>query len=124
MKIVNLTLLVLGSLGCQVESLDFYDSHVASLSVDELNEVKRIITIATGSTSPIIANTAFASSHILVLEHAVANTPKGRLATGRTITKPETFHLLGNGKQCVLLRVKTEQRYSLTFNCDMQEPNR
>jgi hypothetical protein len=122
MKIVTLALLMLASLGCQVESPDFHYSHVKRLSVDELTEVKRVITTATGSPSPTIAETAFASSHILVLQHAVANTPKGRLATGRTMTKPETFHLLGNGKQCTLLRVKTGQRYPLTFNCVVQSP--
>ena len=122
MKIVILSILMHLALGCQAKPLDFNHALIERLSIEELNEVKNVIATATGSTSPLITDTAFTDSHILVLEHAVANTPKGRIATGRTMGKPETFHLLSNGKQCALLRVTSGQRYPLTFKCDLKSP--
>ena len=122
MKPSILVLAILLSLGCQANGTEFHHALLPQLSTDQVQELQKVISTATGSTTPRISRTAFADRHVLVLEHVVANTPKGRLATGRTMTMPETFHLLSNGKQCVLLRVSTEQRYPLTFSCDAQSP--
>jgi len=120
MKPAMFVMPILLSLGCQANSMEYQPALAPQLSTDQVYEIQQIISAATGSPIPRISSTVFADRHILVLEHAVANTPKGRLATGRTMTKPETFHLLGNGKQCALLRISTGQRYPLTFNCDVQ----
>ena len=122
MRSIIFSVVFLLSLGCQAKAPVFQHAVVPELSTEALSELQTIIGIATGSPKPLITRTAFASTHILVLEHAIATTPKGRIATGRTVTRPEVFHLLGNGRQCVLQRVNSGQRYPLTFKCVVRKP--
>jgi hypothetical protein len=122
MKLTIFATVGLLSLGCQAKAPEFQHARVHQLSTDQMSEIQKTISAATGSPLPRISSSAFADSHILVLERAIANTPKGRIATGRTMGKPETFHLLSNGKQCALLSVTSGQRYPLTFKCDLKSP--
>ena len=72
---------------------------------------------ATGQTQVTLSADAFTASHILVLEPMITQTPQGRIATGRTTTKPQTFHLLSDGSACLLEHVNSGQRYKLSFRC-------
>ena len=89
----------------------------SELTATELDEVRGILNKATGQAGIRMDSTAFNRSHILVLQPAIARTPQGRIATGRTATRPETFHLLTNGRSCVIEHIRTGERYPVSFQC-------
>ncbi len=103
---------------CQTSNGGEYVPATASeLSATELEEVRGVLNTATGQAEISLASTAFSRSHILVLEPAITRTPQGRIATGRTSARPETFHLLTNGRSCVIEHIGTGVRYPVNFQC-------
>ncbi len=116
-------LAMLISFGCQNTTAEFQPAYIDELDSTQLNEVATLVSSATGSERPAqLSSTAFRQTHILVLVPRLSNTPLGKLATGRQSEKPETFHLLSNGRQCVLQNVKTNTSYPLSFPCATSKP--
>lgn len=103
---------------CQSAPADFAHARLTNATPDQQAELTQLMARATGRAQVNLADDAFAASHILVLEPALARTPQGTVATGRTTTKPHTFHLLSDGRACVLEHVNSGQRYRLSFSCN------
>ena len=76
-------------------------------------ELEQTITAALGGTPVSLNSGVFTQSSLLTLERQIRRTPEGRLATGRTMEKPEQFRLIRVGTRCELLRVKTDERFAL-----------
>ncbi len=116
----HLYLLIAGlTLGaCQTSSGgEYVPALAADLSATELEQVRGVLGAATGRAETRLSSGVFNRSHILVLEPALAQTPQGRIATGRTTIRPETFHLLTNGGSCVIEHLRTGNRYPVSFTC-------
>jgi hypothetical protein len=92
-------------------------ANIASLTPSQLLQVEEIVGQAVGQERVSVRRDAFATTHILVLEPAVRHTPLGTVASGSTTERPRTFHLLGNGEQCLLEDQATGTRYGLPFAC-------
>lgn len=116
-------LIFLVSFGCQNTTAEFQPAYIDELNDIQLNEVATLVSSATGSERKTqLSPSAFQQTHILVLTPSLSNTPLGKLATGLETQKPEMFHLLSNGEQCVLQSVKTNTIYPLSFSCATIKP--
>jgi hypothetical protein len=76
-------------------------------------ELEQTITNALGGTPVSLNPGVFSQSNLLTLDHQARQSSEGRLATGRTMEKPEQFRLIRVGTRCELLRVKTGDRLAL-----------
>ncbi len=119
MKVLFIVLALLTA-ACHTPAPTYSVALAPDLSIEDLQELRQVISTAIDRPSVRLNQDVFSTSHILALEHTVGTTPLGRIATGRTTTKPEMFHLLSNGENCVLERVSTGQRYLLTLSCQQQ----
>ena len=99
--------------GCQSTANSELPAVIAKPSAEAIAELERTITAALGGTPVSLAAGVFAQSSLLTLEHQSRQSPEGRLATGRTMEKPEQFRLVRVGTRCELLRVKTGERFAL-----------
>jgi len=110
-------LFVTSSWGCHATPNDFNYAVAPTLSPQELTELRTVIADATGQPQVQITASAFATSHILVLERTISNTPLGQVASGGTRTPPATFHLLSDGETCLVVHVDTAIRYPVAVSC-------
>ena len=86
---------------------------IAEPSPAAIAELEQTITTALGGTPVSLNSTVFSQSNLLTLDHQYRQSPEGRMATGRTMEKPEQFRLIRVGTRCELLRVKTGDRLTL-----------
>ncbi len=118
-RISGLLLSIVVAAACQTSAEPLAPATVSLLTPAQTVEIQRIVAAAVGQQQVRVSNSAFAQTHILVLEPAMRRTPLGTVATGTTTTKPPTFHLLGNGLSCQLYDVGNNVRHTLTFSCGM-----
>ena len=88
-----------------------------NLTPAQLEEVTATVAAAVDQPVSNVRSDAFATTHILVLEPSIGQSPQGSLATGTTTTRPPTFHLLSDGDRCLLEDQSTGIQYLLTFTC-------
>jgi hypothetical protein len=105
--------LLFGLFGCQSTANAELPAVIAEPSPAAIAELERTITAALGGAPVSLASGVFTQSTLLTLEHQSRQSTEGRLATGRTMEKPEQFRLLRVGTRCELLRVKTGERFAL-----------
>ena len=105
------------SAGCQSAPAEFSYASLSGLTQAQQAELGNLIAEAVNLPQVQLAANAFNDTHVLVLEPAVSSTPRGQLATGRTTTRPQTFHLLSDGQNCLLEHVNSGARYALSFSC-------
>lgn len=103
--------------GCQNESTDATQAQAHALLInpdaDTITELEKTITTALYGVPVDLDENAFTSSSLLTLEPKMRNTPQGKLATGRTMERPEQFRLLSTADGCILERTSTGDRYIL-----------
>lgn len=75
-------------------------------------DIEQAVTTALG-TEVLIADDALTTSSILTIERRTPRTMEGRVGTGRILDRPETFQLVLDGDQCVLVHRRTGQPYPL-----------
>jgi hypothetical protein len=86
---------------------------IAEPSPAAMAELEQTITTALGGTPVSLNSSVFSQSNLLTLDHQYRQSSEGRMATGRTMEKPEQFRLIRVGTRCELLRVKTGDRLAL-----------
>ena len=123
MRCKLMALLVLLSTGCQMSAIEYHAARAPELDAAALLELRQAIADLTQApnkaTKVQLDARVFTNSHILVLEHSTTS-PNGRLATGRLIGRPESFHLLSDGTTCRLKYLKTDQSIVLSkLTCEI-----
>ena len=121
----HVSLLGLGLLiaGCQVAPENYQAAYIEQLDDKQMQEVAGVIQQDLGlSSAPLLSNDAFQDSPILVLAPALANTPQGKLASGRSIEPPPRFQLITNQEVCLLENVATGVKHPLSFDCFTAKP--
>ena len=76
-------------------------------------ELEKTMTTALYGVPVKLSAGAFTSGSVLTLEPQQRSTPAGRLASGRTVTRPEQFRLVATASGCVLEHMNTGERYRL-----------
>lgn len=109
--------------GCQAKSEPYQAAYIAQLSDQQIQEVGGVIQQDLAlSAAPRLSANAFQNSPFLVLAPALANTPQGKIATGRSTGTPPRFQLISNSEDCQLENVTTGSRYALSFDCGTTKP--
>ena len=86
------------------------------------SDIQQAITAALGK-DVLIADDALTKSSLLVIERRIPRTLEGRVASGRILDPPETFRLVLEGDQCVLLHDRTGESYPLeNARCRVSPP--
>ncbi len=112
-----------GLLGCQGVNATLSPARLVDATDASLDELRRVLTRATGTENPRIGDTAFRDTHILVLQPDAGASPQARAATGRMTGTPRRFHLLSDGQRCVLEDVNSGERYELAdASCEVLAP--
>lgn len=62
---------------------------------------------------PLIADDALTTSSLLIIERREPRSIDGRVGSGRIVDPPETFQLVLDGDQCVLVHRRTDAAYAL-----------
>ena len=75
-------------------------------------EIMQAVAAALGR-KPLIADDALTTSSLLIIEHREPRTIDGRVGSGRIVDPPETFQLVLDGNQCVLVHRRTDAAYPL-----------
>ena len=75
-------------------------------------DLERAVAAALGA-EVLIADDALTTSSILTIERRAPRTIEGRVSTGRILDRPETFQLVLDGDQCVLVHRRTGEPYPL-----------
>ena len=102
------------------ESPAYRPARAAPLSPEALASLTRVVADATDQRSLRLTPEVFATSHILTLEQRIPGLPA---ASGTVLEKPRQFHLLSNGRHCVLSDVKARKRYRLDkLVCQPESP--
>jgi hypothetical protein len=118
-----------GLFACQSTSDTQMDSETPAVIVEPtpsaMAELEQIITTALRGTPVSLNSSVFSQSSLLTLDHQSRQSPEGRMATGRTMEKPEQFRLIRVGTRCELLRVKTGDRLALReTKCQAEVPSK
>jgi hypothetical protein len=71
------------------------------------------VSIALDGANVTLADSALTDSSDLIIERTVRRDPEGHPIQGRVTEKPERFHLVRSGGQCVLIHERTGKRYRL-----------
>jgi hypothetical protein len=82
------------------------------------SELTRLVSAAISGTdgrlAPVtLADSALTESSSLTIEPVQLRDPQGYLANGRETRLPENFRLVRVGTQCVLIRERTGQRFTI-----------
>jgi hypothetical protein len=80
---------------------------------ETITELELTITTSLYGVPVDLNENAFTSSSLLTLEPRLRKTPQGKLATGRTMERPEQFRLLSTADGCILERMATGNRFIL-----------
>ena len=75
-------------------------------------DIEQAVAAALGA-EVLIADDALTTSSILTIERRAPRTIEGRVGTGRILDRPETFRLVLDGDQCVLVHRRTSATYPL-----------
>ena len=75
-------------------------------------DIQQAVAAALGK-DVLIAADALTKSSLLIVERHIPRTMEGRIASGRMLDPPETFRLVLEGGQCVLVHDRTGDSYLL-----------
>ena len=75
-------------------------------------DIQQAVAAALGK-EVLIADDALTKSSLLVIERRIPRTLDGRVASGRILDAPETFRLVLEGDQCMLVHDRTGESYPL-----------
>ena len=75
-------------------------------------DIRQAVTAALG-TKVLIADDALTTSSLLIIDRRPQNTIDGRIGSGRILDPPETFQLVLDENQCILVHRRTEEAYPL-----------
>ena len=76
-------------------------------------ELAHVVSGALNTTEVTISSGALTRESVLVIERTPIRDAAGRRLTGRDLDKPEQFRLVKSGARCVLIHVRTNERYEL-----------
>lgn len=76
------------------------------------SDIEQAVTAALGK-DVLIADDALTESSVLIVERRIPRTMEGRIGSGRILDPPETFQLVLEGDQCVLVHDRTGEAYPL-----------
>lgn len=76
-------------------------------------EIHRAVTSALNTSEVTISPTALTRESGLAIERTPLRDSSGQRMTGRDFEKPEHFSLVKAGDKCVLVHVRTSERYEL-----------
>lgn len=76
-------------------------------------ELAHVVSGALNTTEVTISSGALTRESVLVIERTPIRNAAGRRLTGRDLDKPEQFRLVKSGTRCVLIHVRTSERYEL-----------
>ena len=77
-----------------------------------LADIQQAVTAALGK-DVLVADDALTKSSLLTIDRRVTKTMEGRVGSGRILDPPETFQLVLEGDQCVLVHDRTGKAYPL-----------
>jgi hypothetical protein len=98
---------------CQTATPPQDSAVIVDSSPQMLEELEKTMTTALFGVPIKLSAGAFTTPTILTLEPQMQHTPAGRLATGRTVTRPEQFRLIATADGCVLEHVNSGERFTL-----------
>lgn len=75
-------------------------------------DIQRVVAAALGKDI-LIADDALTKSSLLIIERRIPRTMEGRVGSGRILDAPETFELVLDAGQCVLVHRRTDVAYPL-----------
>lgn len=75
-------------------------------------DIEQAVTAALGK-DVLIADDALTKSSLLTIERRIPRTIEGRIGSGRILDPPETFQLVLEGDQCILVHDRTGESYPL-----------
>ena len=77
-----------------------------------LADIRQAVSAALGK-DVLVADDALTASSLLTIDRRVTKTIEGRIGRGRILDPPETFQLVLEGDQCVLVHDRTGESYPL-----------
>ena len=77
-------------------------------------ELERAVSAALNGASVTLRDDALTREDTLVVERIRHRDPNGLLVEGRDMGRPERFHLVKNGADCVLVHEGTGRRFPLS----------
>ncbi len=95
------------SLGCQSTTGSLQPALAEDWQSADIATVTSTLQSVLGHNRVKLTDTAFATSHILVLSPP-ASTPQQKIASSRTVEKPDTFHLLTDGRDCFIRSLRDD----------------
>lgn len=112
MKILStISLIMLAA--CQTAAPPQGSAVIVDPNPQMLEELEKTMTTALFGVPIKLSAGAFATPSVLTLEPQMQHTPAGRLASGRTVTRPEQFRLIATTDGCVLEHVNSGERFAL-----------
>jgi len=112
MKILSAASLIMLA-ACQTAAPPQGSAIIVDRSPQMLEELEKTMTTALFGVPIKLSTGAFATPSVLTLEPQMQNTPAGRLASGRTVTRPEQFRLIATADGCVLEHMNSGERFAL-----------
>lgn len=106
---------------CQTAAPPQGSALIVDRSPQMLDELEKTMTTALYGVPIKLSAGAFTTTSLLTLEPQTQHSPAGRLASGRTVTRPEQFRLVASADGCVLEHVNTGERFTLRITrCRME----
>lgn len=107
-------LLLAALAGCSPEPLpDGVPALIVEPDATSREELRQIVQTALDGASVTLAPDALTTDSVLSVEHGAPRGLDAPPATGRQLGRPETFRLLLDGPQCVLVHERTGLRWLL-----------
>lgn len=98
---------------CQTAAPPERSAIIVDRNPQMLEELEKTMTTALFGVPIKLSAGAFATTSTLTLEPQMQHSPAGRLATGRTVTRPEQFRLIATADGCVLEHMNSGERFVL-----------
>lgn len=113
--------------GCQSDRVGPHDGPAVLVNPDAavIAHLHTAVSAALGGRQVTLAPDALTKTDLLIIEPVIHRTIAGRIGSGRTMTRPEKFHLVLQGSRCSLLHDGT--RFSAVLpraNCRPVKPRR
>lgn len=99
--------------GCQSQASEERSAIVTNPSPEVVTELERTISTSLYGVPVSLTESAFTDSSVLTLQPAQQSRPDVRLASGRTMDRPEQFRLIAIGDACLLEKMTTGERFQL-----------
>ena len=112
-RIGVLTCALIAAAGCQSKDVSGQSAAIVNPSAEMITELERTISTSLYGQPVTLADDAFADGRVLSLEVLARNSPNARLATSRTMSRPEQFRLIANGNGCLLEKLSSGERFLL-----------